>query len=126
MCLIHLFSLYLPPAQQLTHVHVPVHNLTCGRRDKLKLTRQESPEGKLHDWTSVQAKFQILDQSEAISLCSPHQHLIRCRPMSLRFLVHLAAPCKECNQHHTGFVDHIRVDKVLPICPSFFRIITAF
>lgn len=34
-------------------------------------------EGNLQDWTPVEAEIQIVNQSDAVSLCSPHHHLIR-------------------------------------------------
>lgn len=100
--------------------HTPTH--TCTHGDRLELKLQDSPERNLHDWTSVEAEIQIVNQSDSVSLRSPHQHLIRRPPMSLKFPVRLAAPCKECHQHCTGFVDHIRYDHVLPApsVPHFF------
>lgn len=73
---------------------------------------------------SVEAEIQIVNQSDSESLCSPHQHLIRGPPMSLKFPVHWVAPHKECHPHCTGFVDHIRYDHVLPApyCSTFFQI----
>lgn len=125
MCLTQFYSFYLPPAEWLTllHVHTCTHaHPHAHTGESLELKWQDGPEGNLHDWTSVEAEIQMVNQWGAVGLCSPHHHLIRWPPMSLRFLLCLAAPCKECHQHCTGFVDHIRSDYVLPICPPFFRI----
>lgn len=100
-----------------THMHTPPHTHVCTHGDRLELKLQDSPRRNLHDWTSVEAEIQIVDQSGSVSLRSPHHHLIRRPPMSLKFPVCLVAPCKECHQHCTGFVDHIRYDHVLPAPP---------
>lgn len=109
----------LPVSHQLSnsHTHARPHTHVCTHGDRLELKLQDSPRRNLHDWTSVEAEIQIVDQSGSVSLRSPHHHLIRRPPMSLKFPVCLVAPCKECHQHCTGFVDHIRYDHVLPTPP---------
>lgn len=108
---------FLPSPSPTSWVtHTPTHTCTptCTHEDRLELKLQDSPERNLRDWTSVEAEIQIVNQSDSVSLRSPHHHLIRRPPMSLRFPVRLAAPCKECHEHCTDFVDHIRYDHVLP------------
>lgn len=110
----HSFPPCLPPAEQLTHTNTHV----CTHEDWLEIKLQARSTRNLDDWMSGKAEIQIVNQSDAQSLCSPHHHLIRGPPMSLKFPVHWVAPHKECHQHCTGFVDHIRYDHVLP-APSF-------
>lgn len=97
-----------------THMCTPTHTCICTHWYRLELKRQDSPRRNLHDWTSMEAEIQTVNQSDSVSLRSPHHRLIRRPPMSLKFPVSLVAPCKECHQHCTGFVDHIRYDHVLP------------
>lgn len=108
---------FLPSPSPTSWVtHTPTHPCTptCTHEERLELKLQDSPERNLRDWTLVEAEIQIVNQSDSVSLRSPHHHLIRRPPMSLKFPVRLAAPCKECHEHCTGFVDHIRYDHVLP------------